>query len=87
MENNYIAVIIRDGNRVVNWEFPPETPLTDVLAKWQKGYHQFERVWMNGAVLNEAAFGLFLSALTDGDSIRLNMVTKFPKKHREEDET
>ena len=84
---DWIEVVIRDWNRVVNWIFPPDTPLADVLSKWEKGYHPFdrERVIMHGAIVPEEMFGCFLSSFTE-DKALIILRTKFPKKRKEEDE-
>lgn len=30
-----VNVILRDGNRTVNWDYPEDTPLLDVLKNWK----------------------------------------------------
>lgn len=86
MENNWITVIIKDGNRVVNWEFSPETTLGDVLMKWEKGYHPVQSVVAHGAEIPDTVWGCFLPAFTEDRKLLLSVRTKFPKKQKEEDD-
>ena len=83
----FITVILRDGNRICNWEYAPDTPLRDVLDKWLKSYFPFEesKVWLNGAMIGPEMFGCFLSSFTE-DKMEVRLRTKFPKKRKEEEE-
>lgn len=86
MEENWIAVIMKDGNRVVNWEFPQDTTLGEVLAKWEKGYYPVQSVVAHGTEIPDTVWGCFLPAFTEDGKLVLLVRTKYPKKHREEEE-
>lgn len=36
-------IVIKDGNRIVNWDFHPETKLSYVFKKWEKDYYPVNR--------------------------------------------
>ena len=82
-----ITIIIKDGNRAVNWEFPGETTMADVLARWRKDYYPFDpaHVMMNGKAIPQEAWGCFIRAFTEDGKIYLILWTKFPKQ-KENDE-
>ena len=50
-----IEIVIKDGNRTVNWLTKDSNTLDKVLAEWSKGYHAFKRdtVRLNGRRLLE----------------------------------
>ena len=40
---HFIEVVIKDGNRTVNWEFPDISTVGEILDQWEKGYHACDR--------------------------------------------
>lgn len=40
---NFIEVVIKDGNRTVNWSFPEVSTVSDILDKWESGYRKCNR--------------------------------------------
>ena len=80
-----IEVIMKDGNRIVNWEFPRDTPIKDVWHKWIKDYYEPESIMLNGMDVPAFVGGCFLSAFTDERRMVMTVRTKFPKKRKEEE--
>lgn len=46
IEVPYTEVIIKDGNRTVNWMFPETSTINDILNKWETNYHRCNRDWV-----------------------------------------
>lgn len=65
-----MEVIIKDGNRTVNWEFPDGATVGDLVKKWEKGYYPVEE---------------FTAWNRDGKLV-LEVKTQFPKKKRKEED-
>lgn len=66
---NVMTVIIKDGNRTVNWELPPETTLRELIGRWEKDYYPCEEFTITG----------------DGSGkMVLEVKTAFPKKKKKE---
>ena len=40
---DFVEVVIKDGNRTVNWMFPEKTTIANVLDKWDREYHKADR--------------------------------------------
>lgn len=49
MENT-MEVIIKDGNRIVNWELPHDMTLGELIDKWEKDYYPVDEftLWDKG---------------------------------------
>ena len=45
-----IDVVVKDGNRAINWQFPVGMRLEQVLEFWSNGYYPYKRdtVRLNG---------------------------------------
>lgn len=79
-----IEVVMKDGNRAVNWEFSRDTPIMDVWHKWTKDYYQPESILLHGTEIPPLMGGCFLSAFTDDRRMLMIVRTKFPKKRKED---
>ena len=85
--NEIIFVVIKDGTRMVSYEVPYETPISDVLKKWEKGWHPFneDAVKLNGNALLPESFQLFVGTMADEHGkVVIKVHTIFPKKKGEE---
>lgn len=80
---DYIEIIIKDGNRTVNWIFPVISTITDVLNKWEKNYYPCnrKRVIIENKRLLEDYLDCRLSSFKSfGEKIVIRLETVFPKK-------
>ena len=64
---HFIEVVIKDGNRTVNWLFPEMATVSSVLQKWEKEYFKCDKksVRIGGRLL-----------LADCEECQLNYFTK-----------
>lgn len=66
---NLMQVIIKDGNRMVNWELPSETTVADLIRRWEKDYYPCEEFTVTGEWSGKMV---------------LEVKTAFPKKKKKE---
>lgn len=64
-----MTVIIKDGNRIVNWELPHDMTLGELIDRWEKDYYPADEftVWDK-----------------EGKMV-IEVKTKFPKKQKKEE--
>lgn len=79
---DFIEVVIRDGNRTVNWMFPEKTAISHVLDKWEREYHKCDRktVRIGGRLLladcDECQLNFFSKKMGNKISIRVESIQK-----------
>ena len=78
-----INVIIKDNNRTVNWEFPPETELADVMKRWEKGYFPVKNIVICGTEIEQILPDWHLSSFTEDGRLRIIVRTDYPKKRKD----
>ena len=78
-----MEVVVKDGNRTVNWIFNERTRLDRILDTFERGYRPVKRdtVRLNGRKLLEAHLDCKLRYFTDKyDKFVLEVDTVRPKK-------
>lgn len=78
-----MEIVIKDGNRIINWLFPRHMTLDKVLSFWQKGYYPFKRntVRLNGKRLMEAHLDCKIGFFADKfDKLVFQVETVLPEK-------
>lgn len=85
--NEYIFVVIKDGTRIVSYEMPYDTPISEIFKKWKNGWHPFDEtsVKLNGRALLPETFCVFVGTMADENRKAVFKVnTLFPKKGGDE---
>ena len=85
---SYMEVVIKDGNRTVNWIFPDTRPVESVLEKFEREYLPVnrKRVFIENRRLivdcAECQLNYFVKSF--GRKIRINVETVKPLKKEDE---
>lgn len=80
-------MVIKDGNRIVNWLCYKNMTLHDVLANWVEDYYPLDadKVSVNGRLILNEHLDCKLGFLSEkfGERIVVRVETIFPKKEKE----
>ena len=81
----FTEIVIKDGNRTVNWMFPPSSKISYILDQWEKNYFPCnrKRVIIDNKRVVDGCLDCQLNYFKSfGKKIVMRLETVYPKKEK-----